>query len=91
VLEGSGFAEVLPEARLVVNGAGEFDSTSMRGKFAGEVISAAAALGKPVGLLAPTAIDVPAGVLVDGGPWDAAEPERRARSVAQRLLRLLSA
>jgi len=93
VLEGSGFAEALPEARLVVTGEGGFDATSMRGKLAGEVISAAAALGKPVGLLAPTAVDVPEGVLVEsgGGHWDAAELERRARSVVQRLLRLLSA
>ncbi len=91
MLEGSGFAEALLEARLVVTGAGGFDATSMRGKLTGEVISAAAALGKPVGLLAPTATDVPAGGLVDGGHWDAAEPERRVGSVAQRLLRLLSA
>ncbi len=77
----------------MVTGAGGFDATSMRGKFAGEVISAAAALGKPVGLLAPTATDVPAGVLVEsgGGHWDAAEVRRRARSLVQRLLRLLSA
>jgi glycerate kinase len=90
VLEGSGFAEALPEARLVVTGEGGFDATSMRGKLTGEVISAAAAAGKPVGLLAPTATDVPEGVLVEsgGGHWDAAELERRARSVVQRLLRL---
>jgi glycerate kinase len=90
VLEGSGFAEALPKARLVVTGEGGFDATSMCGKLTGEVISAAAALGKPVGLLAPTATDVPAGVLVEsgGGHWDAAELERRARSVVQRLLRL---
>lgn len=89
VLEGSGFTEALPEVRLVVTGEGGFDATSMRGKLAGEVISAAAA-GKPVGLLAPTATHVPEGVLVEsgGGHWDAAELERRTRSVVQRLLRL---
>ena len=64
VLEGSELAEAQPEARLVVTGAGGFDATLMRGKLAGAVISAAVALGKPVGLLAPTATDVPAGVLV---------------------------
>ncbi len=55
VPEGSGFAEALPEARLVVTGAGGFAATSMRGKLTGEVVFAAAALGKPVGLLAPKA------------------------------------
>ena len=55
---GVGVAEARSEARVVVTGAGGFDAPSMRGKLTGEVIFAAAAYGKPVGLLAPKATDV---------------------------------
>jgi glycerate kinase len=90
VLDRLGFDEALGKAAIVIVGEGGFDATSTRGKLTGEVIRAAAGARVPVGLLAPTATDVPPGVLVEsgGGHWDIAELERRARTLMQRMLRL---
>jgi glycerate kinase len=90
VLNRLGFHEVLQRATVVIVGEGGFDATSTCGKLTGEVIRAAARAGIRTGLLAPTAVDVPPGVLVEGGggQWDAAELQRRARTLIQRMLRL---
>jgi glycerate kinase len=90
VLSRLGFEAALENASAVIVGEGGFDATSTRGKLTGEVIRAAARAGIPTGLLAPTAADVPPGVLVESGRgrWDAAELERRARTLMRRMLRL---
>ncbi len=90
LLERAGFDSLLGRVDGVITGEGGFDATSLAGKLTGEVIRRARDAGKPVGLLAPTATDVPDGVEVEsgGGMWDAAELGRRAALLARRLTRL---
>jgi glycerate kinase len=90
LLDRTGFDGLLDRADAVLTGEGGFDATSLAGKLTGEVIRRACDVGKPVGLLAPTAAGVPDGVVVEsgGGRWDAAELTRRTTMLAQRLVRL---
>lgn len=67
VLRKIGFPEALLAADLVITGEGAFDDTSRQGKLTGAVLDAAQSAGVPAGLVAPSAIDVPAGVVVETG------------------------
>ncbi|MDH5642778.1 MAG: glycerate kinase [Gemmatimonadota bacterium] len=90
VLERVGFDGLLARARAVLVAEAGFDRTSGMGKLSGEVLARALSAGVPVGLVAPTASQVPAGVAVEtgGGFWDLEEVALRTESLLNELLRL---
>jgi glycerate kinase len=90
VLDRVGFPALLEEASLVLVGEARFDRTSLDGKLPGEVLRAALRRKVPAALVAPSASDVPAGVLVESesGQWTADDLARHAEQAVRRALRL---
>ncbi|HKI95048.1 MAG TPA: glycerate kinase [Gemmatimonadales bacterium] len=90
VLDQVGWADAVSRAALVVTGEGAFDATSSAGKLTGEVLTRAAAAGRPAALVAPTVRDAPQDVVVEqgGGRWDEAALAAHTRAAVARALRL---
>lgn len=90
VLDRVGFPALLEEASLVVVGEARFDRTSLDGKLPGEVLQAALRRDVPAVLVAPSASDVPAGVIVESqaGQWTSDDLARHAERAVRRALRL---
>ena len=85
VLERVGFAAALERAEFVIVTEGAFDGTSQDGKLTGYVLARATSY-RPVGILAPSVIDPPPGVLVEtgAGVWTAADLARHAEVLVRR-------
>ncbi len=90
VLDRVGFDEALGRAALVLTGEGAFDATSLAGKLTGEVLRRAAERHVPAALVAPSAADVPANVVVETGTgrWSAEDLMRHTELAVRRALRL---
>jgi glycerate 2-kinase len=88
VLERVGFPSLLEEVNLVVVGEARFDRTSLDGKLPGEVLQTALRRRVPAALVAPSASDVPAGVVVESavGQWTPDDLARHAERAVRRAL-----
>lgn len=91
VLERRQFAERLERARAVVVAEAAFDRTSLAGKLTGVVLGRAQRVGRPILLVAPTARDLPSGVVLASGPgvWSSEQLARHAERGGRDLARLL--
>ena len=91
VLNQLGFDRALASVVGIVVAEGAFDATSLEGKLTGEAMARAVARRCPIVLVAPTATDVPDGVIVEsgGGHWGAEDIQQRTKRGVGTMLRLL--